>query len=242
MPNLSDFALKQMDETCLCRQPGLALRHLTKRPVEDLRLARDRLNQNPSNSARPPSSMPPSQHGTGQAADETQCSTPGDAPDTVDKLEPPKLPKSSEQTDSATSAQTGTPATCATQSVPPPGQPGRAPGALGYVRTQKSFPAASSCGNPIEADGSAKAWTGWDMIDRCSLNDAQAGATVQRLGYRIEVTRYLLIAQDCAHCGHNTQAQAYRAPDDSAWERVTIGEQRLREPQMRNTQHRAHAK
>jgi len=241
MPNLSDFDLKQMDEAWLCRQPEAVLRHLTKRLLEDLRVARDRLNQSPSNSSRPPSSMPPWQNGTGQTADETQSSAPGDAPDTLDKLEPPKLPKGSGQADSATTAESAKPTTSVMPLRRSPGKAGRALGAPGYACTQKIIPTrikhiypthCAVCGNPMEANASAKAWTGWDMIDRCPLNDAQPGTTVQRLGYHIEATRHLLMAQDCAHCGHHTQAQAYRAPEDSAWERVAIGEQRLLGPRL----------
>ena len=59
MPNLSDHDLRQMDEAWQGAQPETVLRGLLKRTLEDLRAARDRLNQTPANSSRPSGSMPP---------------------------------------------------------------------------------------------------------------------------------------------------------------------------------------
>ena len=59
MKNISDHDLLQMDEAWQDRLPEPKIRNLLKRTLEDLRVARDRLNQNPGNSSRPPGSMPP---------------------------------------------------------------------------------------------------------------------------------------------------------------------------------------
>ena len=65
MPNLTDHDLLQMDAAWQGAQPDSVLRGLLKRTLEDLRVARDRLNQTPANSARPSGSMPPWQRGEG---------------------------------------------------------------------------------------------------------------------------------------------------------------------------------
>lgn len=48
-----------MDEAWQDKLPEPKIRNLLKRTLEDLRVARDRLNQNPGNSSRPSGSMPP---------------------------------------------------------------------------------------------------------------------------------------------------------------------------------------
>ena len=73
MPNLSDHDLLQMDQAWLERQSEQTLRALMARALDDLRLARDRLNQNPGNSSRPPGSMPPWQRGDATAKDTAQA-------------------------------------------------------------------------------------------------------------------------------------------------------------------------
>ena len=59
MAHLSDFDLRQMDDDWQDKQPDVVIRSLLKRTLDDLRVARDRLNQNPTNSSRPSGSMPP---------------------------------------------------------------------------------------------------------------------------------------------------------------------------------------
>ena len=63
MPNLSDHDLRQIDPTWQQRQPEDMVRGLLAHALDDLRQACDRLNQNPSNSSRPPGSMEPWRRG-----------------------------------------------------------------------------------------------------------------------------------------------------------------------------------
>ena len=56
---LSDHDLKQLDDDYLRSLPAEALRTLSSKLLSDLKEAHDRLNQNPSNSSRPPSSRAP---------------------------------------------------------------------------------------------------------------------------------------------------------------------------------------
>ncbi len=56
---LSDFDLRQIDDEYLESLNSRELLELSKRLTKDLKIAVDRLNQNPSNSSRPPSSSDP---------------------------------------------------------------------------------------------------------------------------------------------------------------------------------------
>ena len=57
--NLSDYDLRQMDEAYLRSLSPDKLMAVTLRLLSDLKKSRDRLNQNPENSSRPPSSQAP---------------------------------------------------------------------------------------------------------------------------------------------------------------------------------------
>ena len=56
MPHLTDHDLRQMDEAWLQSLAEPVARAVLSRVVEDLKEARDRLNQNSENSSRPPGS------------------------------------------------------------------------------------------------------------------------------------------------------------------------------------------
>jgi len=59
MLQMSDQALSQLEEEALSNLPEEALRHLPVRLLNDLKDARNRLNQNIRNSSCPPSSEAP---------------------------------------------------------------------------------------------------------------------------------------------------------------------------------------
>jgi transposase len=61
--HLSDHDLRQMDEGWLEKLPEDKLRQVSGRILQDLKEARDRLNQTPDNSSRPPSSRAPWEKG-----------------------------------------------------------------------------------------------------------------------------------------------------------------------------------
>ena len=57
--HLSDHSLSQLDEAYVQTLDEGSLRGLLLRALEDLKEARERLRQNPTNSSRPPSSQAP---------------------------------------------------------------------------------------------------------------------------------------------------------------------------------------
>ena len=56
---LNDYSLRQMDENDIRKLPEAALRDLAVKLLQDLKEARERLNQNSRNSSRPPGSDAP---------------------------------------------------------------------------------------------------------------------------------------------------------------------------------------
>jgi transposase len=240
MPNLSDHDLKQMDDAWQRHQSDETVRGLLARALEDLRLARDRLNQTPDNSSRPSGSMPPWQRGAGTAGDTAQDDVlPDDEADL--KGERPDKPvddaaDSSHQPDAkCTAAASG-----AQDKVP--ARPGRRVGAPGFGRQQKLAPSraeehrpscCAACLLPLPSEDQVQAWTGWDTLELVTLSESGEAAPAV-LGARIEVTRHLLMQQRCA-CGHTTRARATRADEDSLWPGVAISEQRLLGPRLAAT-------
>ena len=79
---LSRFDLSQLDEDYLAHLPEERLRSLSAKLLADLKAAHERLDQNPNNSSRPPSSRAPWERADGaDARDEPKSSqTPGMRP------------------------------------------------------------------------------------------------------------------------------------------------------------------
>ena len=243
MAQFSDFDLSQMDEAWQTEQSEAVVRSLLKRTLDDLRIARDRLNQNPNNSSRPSGSMPPWDRG------ETSAPTDGD-PDNIalngdtasdatdddthkpeDGQDDARVTDTTAQTNQQTDVKDKLPANV-------PKRPGRPQGAPGHGRTQKLTPTnheyhypdqCAGCQSPFSEHDHTRAWTGWDTLELCPLD-----ASAEQLGWRIEVTRHTLMQSTC-HCGHITRAQATRAEKDPQWQGVNISEQRLLGPLLAAT-------
>ena len=200
MPHLSDHDLRQMDEAWQGAQPESVLRSLIKRTLEDLRAARDRLNQTPANSSRPSGSMPPWQRGgdgggsqasvaDAQAGDlradeetrpdrvlDNQDSAPqqSDAPQDTPQPQPHTPCVAAEPTQDGTQASSALPAKKA----------GRRLGAPGHGREQKLAPtrieqhrptSCTACLQPLPNTGALPAWTGWDTLELVRVDGIEWG-------------------------------------------------------------------
>ena len=137
----SDHDLQQLNANWLRARMPDELLHVSQNLLDDLKEARERLNQNPSNSSVPSGSQPPWTH-PGQNAeneeddddkpippppnDEDDAAIP---PGTSDKNDSDEV--STEQSDSQSGKDTESP-------EPPkaPRNPGKQPGAQGFGRTQ----------------------------------------------------------------------------------------------------------
>jgi hypothetical protein len=198
---------------------------LVKRLLLELREARDRLNQSPSNSSKPPSSRAPwDSPSRGDKADEPPIatSTPGSGSlqATQDGRDDGGV-----ESDGASPSEDGAPS--ASTKKPSGKKAGKQIGAQGYGRTQKLAYTGSrdhfaqhcaGCGSCLPRD-SARAYGGWCEID-------VAAKVAGQNGLFLDVILHRIYAHTCA-CGHVTRAEHFDAPPDPLWDKVELGEWRL---------------
>ncbi len=215
---LSDHDLRQMDEGWLEKLPEDKLRQVSTRILQDLKEARDRLNQTPDNSSRPPSSRAPWEkgqtEGTGPVADKVE----GNTKACREAGQPPAA--------GCEPAQDGSPAEQKKK------KPGKQPGAKGFGRTQKfaatgervhRAAACTACGGPLPGDAPSQAYAAWDEID---IEVSPEG------GLRLNCTRHTLLDVTGGCCGHVTRSEPWRAGADALWDRVDLSEWRLVGPNL----------
>ena len=217
--HLSDHDLRQMDDDWLEKLPVDKLRQVSARILQDLKEARDRLNQTPDNSSRPPSSRAPWEKG--------QTENEGPAPgEDESEAETPREPGRSDGP--ATESE---PAQGETPSVPKK-KPGKQPGAKGFGRTQKfavtgeqvhRAGACTACGDPLPGDAPSRAYAAWDEIDIEVLPEG---------GLRLACTRHTLLDITGGCCGHTTRTLPCRAGADALWDKVGLSEWRLVGPNL----------
>jgi transposase len=125
--HLSDHDLRQLDEADLETLSEERARALLVKALADLKTARERLGQNPSNSSRPPSTRAPWE----QSWEDTQ---------ETEKEAPSSPARDDEKTSSAANSEEDSPAKqrkMSHDSSSKPGKPGRPKGAPGHSRTQQ---------------------------------------------------------------------------------------------------------
>ena len=215
--HLSDHDLRQMDEGWLEKLPEDKLRQVSARILQDLKEARDRLNQTPDNSSRPPSSRAPWEKGqtggNGPVADKVE----GNTKACREAGQPPAA--------GCEPAQDGSPAEQKKK-------PGKQPGAKGFGRTQKfavtgervhRAAACTACSDPLPGDAPSQAYAAWDEIDIEVLPEG---------GLRLNCTRHTLLDITGGCCGHTTRTLPCRAGADALWDRVGLSEWRLVGPNL----------
>ena len=221
---LTDHDLRQMSDEWVSSLTPSQKEELLVRALAELRKSRDRLNQTPNNSSRPPSSRAPWE--STRIETDVVAST-GTAPMTVDAAAakggdaPSPLPApTTSPGKSGKSGKSGT------------RKAGKQVGAKGFGRTQKLAyteqsawhpDSCAGCGQPLSQDG-ATAYTAWDAID---IADKLAG----QAGLLLRVTRHTLYTGSCS-CGHVTRATHHVAPDDPLWDKVALGQWRLIGPRL----------
>ncbi len=212
--HLSDHDLRQMDEGWLENLPVDKLRQVSARILQDLKEARDRLNQTPDNSSRPPSSRAPWEKGQAE----------GDGPDTDGS-------GAEVSSETGQSAAGGEPAQGKSPAEPKK-KPGKQPGAKGFGRTQKfavtgeqahRAAACTACSDPLPGDAPSQAYAAWDEIDIEVLPEG---------GLRLNCTRHTLLDITGGCCGHTTRTLPCRAGADALWDRVGLSEWRLVGPNL----------
>jgi len=220
---LSDHDLRQMDEDWLKSLPAPLLLEVSKRLLSDVKVLRDRQNQGPDNSSRPPGSQAPWEKDTRSGKGPDKARKPAAEP-ASEAGAPPAEPSAA--VDRAPKDQ-------APKGQEPRRAPGKQPGAPGFGRTQKLAPTdtrehrpghCAACGAALDAMAAAHAYTAWDEVD---IGAQPAG----QIGLRLTVTRHHLFDVRCS-CGHTSRAVPWRAPADALWDKVELGEWRLIGPRL----------
>ncbi len=221
--HLRKHDLLQMDDEWLNRLPAELLLEVSKRLLHDVKELQDRLNQNPENSSRPPTSQAPwAKH---------------DAPEGKDapaENEPAEV-ASGKPRQGSDGAEAPVKAAVKLPTVPKPSnkKAGKQPGSQGYGRTQKLAvtdtchhrpDTCAACGLGLAAEAPSQSYTAWDEIDIAPQVEDQIGVIFR-------VTRHHLLEARCS-CGHISRALPWRSAGKDEWEHVELGEWRLVGPQL----------
>ena len=220
---LSRYDLSQLDEGYLESLPERQLRTLSAKLLADLKAAHERLDQNPTNSSRPPSSR-----------------VPWESKD--DDVDPPDKPEQSdsgdEKADAGQDKEAGKPQKDTAGGQGQSGEPtqqrraGQRPGAPGHGRVQQ-LPieqthhhrpeTCAGCGAALPTADSGRAHAGYLMIDLVPPSSERAGLEVFQ-------SKHLYDEHAC-HCGHRTRAEPGHCADDPAWT-VAFSERHLAGPML----------
>lgn len=225
--HLSDHSLSQLDEVYVQSLDEERLRGLSLRLLEDLKEARERLRQNPTNSSRPPSSQAPWDRpsaGHGKSSDEgdDEASPPGQDSEPPDEASaPPKEPSDPPQTQGAADG--------VSEPEKPKRKPGKQPGAPGFGRTQvlkanetciHRPETCAACAATLSAHAPSVAYAGFQSIDLL-WGDAE------QPGLYLRITDHRFYDSLC-DCGHQTRARPGEGlSEDPSLAPVALSEWRL---------------
>ena len=216
---LSPHDLQQLDEETLRQLPEAVLRPLSVSLLADLKEARERLAQTPTNSSRPPSSRAPWEREAPMA----------DADAEAPAAEPKKTRATGTEGPAADTTDAAAAGAAATdETAPTRRKPGKQPGAAGVGRTQ-TFQAhrtevhrpavCGCCQQPLALEAPAVAYTAFQSLD-LQWGDATMP------GLRLWVVDHRYLEVTCP-CGHHTRALPAHGAGDPALERVQVREWRL---------------
>jgi len=203
--HLSNHDLQQLDEDYLRGLSPEQLQSLSGKLLADLKEARDRLNQNPSNSSRPPSTRAPWEKGEGGVDDElasemAEDAGPTDAHDEEDGGASQVEPANTQPQGKAKS-----------QNETEPRRAGRRKGAPGVSRMQRLPVGAeeihrpetcAGCGTPLGEDLEYRPYTARLELDVVPPDGAKCLVLRQ--------TKHTYLEARC-RCGHCTRARPGRA-------------------------------
>ena len=211
---LSEHDLKQLDDEKIRSLPAETLRTLSSKLLSDLKEARDRLNQSPDNSSRPPSSRAP-----WEGAD-TEPQDDGEAEDRKPKEAGQDIEEGAQANDPSTGPEDkkGSEREQTKPTKKSPGKPGKPKGARGHGRTVELTVTAERthrphecalCGRSIPPDTRQRGHNGRYEIDIAPPASGAPG---------IELTHTLHRYMECrCGCGHWTRAEPGRCTEKGGW-------------------------
>jgi len=201
---LTDHDLKQIDEEYLSKLTSEQLLKLSEKLLDDLRNARDRLNQNSSNSSRPPSSEAPwSDVERGEVPAASGSEEEGDESQEEPRSKSPKQVEGEGESEWE-------------QGSVEKRKPGKQPGAKGSGRrlemrvtdvVEHKAAECRGCGASFDEDGSFVATTGMYVLE------------IEKRTHGVEVThvKHIYGEQKCS-CGHVTQTMPSRCDSEEGWD------------------------
>ncbi len=211
---LSEHDLKQLDEEKIRSLQAEALQTLSLKLLADLKEARDRLNQSPDNSSRPPSTRAPWEGADTDPQDdsETEDREPEEARQDIEEGTQANDPstkaedkKGSEQEQSRSTKKS-------------PGKPGKPKGSPGYGRTVELAVTAQRTHRPHECALCAEAFApdapqrGHNGRYEIDIVSPSSGAP----GLELSHTLHRYVECRCG-CGHWTRAEPGRCADEEGW-------------------------
>ena len=224
---LSDYDLRQIDEERINKLSESAVKNLSITLLNDLKEARERLNQNSKNSSIPPSSEAPWDKAS-KYSDEDKDDESSDDIEVLDKAtltnngDPDKITSPSlSEASSETAAMPAPPQDS-------PRKPGKQPGAQGFGRVQKiavhqhehHYPdQCVLCHHVFTPEPASVACTAFDTL-------TLEWGDLSRPGIKVINTRHTYYNSECP-CGHVTQETPLRQPPDSLLPDVELSQWRL---------------
>ncbi len=231
--HLKDHDLRQIDEKRIGSLSAPQLRPLALKLLQDLKEARERLHENPTNSSCPPSNRPPwdnSDSDSEELFDEEE----EEEEEVETEIEPEEAEKKAGKNPGHDSEGLDESDGESPKSASRPARkPGKPKGAQGYGRTQKMaitdtkdhFPQRCALCDASLNEIRSKAWTGYDVIDI-------AFGDLSHPGIHTTATRHRHYQSICI-CGHTTRHLPHReAPGAEDWEQVALTEWRLVGPTL----------
>ena len=164
---LKDYDLRQIDEVTLRSLSEEDLRTLSAKLLLDLKEARERLNQSPKNSSRPPSSRDPWEKNDGSEKSEEEGSVTQEDEEGV-----PEVTAGAEIDPGGDQAASKNVQKPAQPEDPPRRKPGKQPGSPGHGRTERIAltdsldhrpTTCALCGRALGETGVP--WTAFDSLD-----------------------------------------------------------------------------
>jgi hypothetical protein len=230
---LSDYDLRQIDEERINKLSESAVKNLSITLLNDLKEARERLNQNSKNSSMPPSSEAPWDKASKYSEEEKEDESLEDI-DALDKAmrADSRALTNEDRPDDISSVSFSEVSSKPTAAPKPPQdsprKPGKQPGAQGFGREQKiavhqhehHYPdQCVLCDHDFIAGHNSVAYTAFDTLTLKWGDLSQPGIGVVN-------TRHTYYESACP-CGHVTQAAPFRQPPDSLLPDVELSQWRL---------------
>jgi len=220
--HLSDHDLRQLDEAALANLTPEQATALLSKAIEDLKSARERLAQNPTNSSRPPSTRAPWEQAEAQGREPEEASVVSAR--SAEEVKPEAVSES-EQKEPAKSPE-------GKEAEKPAGRAGRRKGAPGHSRTQQ-LPvdaeqphAPHGCvirSRPLDESHQSRPHNAHYVLDLVPPADGGSGLVVRQ-------TKHIYFETLCP-CGHWSRALPGRCDEEATWS-VNLSECHLAGPTL----------